>query len=381
MANLWTTNHPRHFWQCQPDPSNEVWQKVIEEAFPVLELDGTQIDIDSILALTLGEARFGQDHWTLSIPKRAYYLLKPILPRALTRILRQIYSHPERADINVQWPIEPRYVNFLWTILAQASQAVPGHELCIKPLWPHDFQFALVLTHDIESNNGQRFVSAVADLEETLGFRSSFNFVPEGYPIDIGLMNDLRQRGFEIGVHGLKHDGRLFNSKKEFLCCAEKINHYLAKFEAVGFRAPLTIRNPEWLQALNIEYDLSFFDTDPFEPIPGGTMSIWPFFTGRFVELPYTLVQDYTMVSVLGETTPKIWLEKVDFIEKYHGMALVNSHPDYLKSKSTWDIYLKFLHNIKHREDVWHALPRDAAAWWRARANGELPASNKNRSD
>ena len=82
------------------------------------------------------------------------------------------------------------------------------------------------------------------------------------------------------------------------------------EFGAVGFRAPLTIRNPEWMQALNIEYDLSFFDTDPFEPIPGGTMSIWPFFTGHFVELPYTLVQDYTLVSVLGEDYPKNMVRK-----------------------------------------------------------------------
>ena len=76
----------------------------------------------------------------------------------------------------------------------------------------------------------------------------------------------------------------------------------------------------------------------PYEPIPGGTMSLWPFFIGHFVELPYTLVQDYTLTSVLGETTPKIWLEKIDFIEKYHGMALSNSHPDYLSQKTNWDV-------------------------------------------
>ena len=79
---------------------------------------------------------------------------------------------------------------------------------------------------------------AVADLEESLGFRSSFNFVPEGYPIDMGLVDELHQRGFEIGIHGLKHDNQSFNSHKEFLRCAEKINHYLTEFEAVGFRAP-----------------------------------------------------------------------------------------------------------------------------------------------
>ena len=87
-------------------------------------------------------------------------------------------------------------------------------------------------------------------------------------------------------------------------------------------------------------------------------MSIWPFFTGHFVELPYTLAQDYTLVSVLGETTPKIWLEKVDFIEKYHGMALVNSHPDYLSQKINWDVYHQFLLAMKNRKGFWHALPR-----------------------
>ena len=34
-----------------------------------------------------------------------------------------------------------------------------------------------------------------------------------------------------------------------------------------------------------MQYDLSFFDTDPFEPIPVGTMSIWPFMLGNFVEI------------------------------------------------------------------------------------------------
>ena len=111
---------------------------------------------------------------------------------------------------------------------------------------------------------------------------------------------------------------------------AKRINAHLKELDAVGFRSPLTMRNPEWMQALEIEYDLSFFDTDPYEPMPGGTMSIWPFILGHFVELPYTLMQDYTLTAVLGETTPRLWLQKVDFIERYHGMALVNTHPDYL---------------------------------------------------
>jgi len=378
MSNLWSANHPRNFWQCELDLSDEIWQKVIINAFPVLGLDRAQPDIDSILALALGEARFGERHWTLSLSKRMYYLLKPLLPRALTRVLRQLYSRPENSNTDISWPIQPRYVNFLWETMAQLLQIIPNKELCIKPFWPQAVRYALVLTHDIESNNGQRFVRAVADLEESLGFRSSFNFVPEGYPIDMNLVDELNRRGFEIGIHGLTHNGKLFDSRKKFELSAERINSYIKDLGAVGFRAPLTIRNPEWMQSLKIAYDLSFFDTDPFEPIPGGTMSIWPFFLGHFVELPYTLVQDHTLTSILQERSPRIWLEKVDFIEAHGGMALVNTHPDYLQNKATWDVYREFLQTIKHRKSIWQALPRDAAAWWRVRANGGLPASGDN---
>jgi hypothetical protein len=42
------------------------------------------------------------------------------------------------------------------------------------------------------------------------------------------------------------------------------------------------------------------------ESIAGGTLSIWFFFMGHFVELPYTLVQDHTLMATLGETTLRL---------------------------------------------------------------------------
>jgi len=171
-----------------------------------------------------------------------------------------------------------------------------------------------------------------------------------------------------VGVHGLKHDGRLFSSKAAFDAGAQRINRYLKQWNAVGFRSPMTHRNPEWMQALEIEYDLSFFDTDPYEPMPGGTMSIWPFMMGRFVELPYTLAQDHTLMVTLAERTPRLWLDKVEFIRRYHGLALLNAHPDYLRVPRRFAIYETFLKSMSERSDYWHTLPREAARWWRARA-------------
>lgn len=368
-ANLWSQNHPRNFWHCHPDPPDEIWQNAIEVSLPILGLDSSSVTLDSFLELSLGESRFGPNHWRLSFPKRMYYILKPLLPRVLTRFLRQHYHNPKQVAKQISWPIEDHYVKFLWNVLAEVLKSVPNVKPA--PLWPDGHRFAFILTHDVEDADGQKFIPAVADLEEEFGFRSSFNFVPERYSIDLGLIDELRQRGFEIGIHGLKHDGKLFSSRKEFEWRAERINKYLREFDAVGFRSPLTHRNPEWMQALNIEYDLSFFDADPFEPIPGGTMNVYPFFIGHFVELPYTLVQDYTLTAVLNQHTPNLWLDKVEFLREVHGMVLLNSHPDYLRSPENFRIYSAFLSAMHIQNDAWHALPRDAACWWRVRT--EVP--------
>lgn len=366
-VNLWSRNTPKNFWQCDPTISEETWGQAVQCAMPTLGLPHPPSDMNELLKLILGEGQFGENHWNLSAARRLYYVLKPFLPRTVTRALRQILHTRHSRDFELGWPIEARYPRFQFEVLRCLLELSGQASIRCCSLWPDGKRFAFVLTHDIETDKGQQFVRHVADLEESLGFRSSFNFVPEGYRVDMELANELHQRGFEVGIHGLKHDGKLFNSRTEFERRVIAINHYLKGFGAVGFRTPLTHRNPEWMQSLDIEYDLSFFDTDPFEPIPGGTMSIWPFFLGRFMELPYTLVQDYTLTSILGETTPGIWLEKVDFIEKYYGMALLNSHPDYLRDGITWDIFREFLTSMKRRNGFWHGLPREAAQWWRDR--------------
>jgi peptidoglycan/xylan/chitin deacetylase (PgdA/CDA1 family) len=375
MANLWSSNHPARFWLCQPDVPDDQWAAAIWRASPVLGLFPQPDDVDQLVSLVLGEGQFGADHWQLSPVKRWYYRLKPFVPRRLTRLLRRFHSSSARGSHPLGWPIAGRYARFQWEVMRQLLIGAGLQSICYRPLWPDGQRFAFVLTHDIETEAGQASVRVVADLDESFGFRSSFNFVLEQYPLDYELIADLRERGFEIGVHGLRHDGKLFDSHAEFTRRAACINAHMKDLGAVGFRSPLTMRNPEWMQALEIEYDSSFFDTDPYEPVPGGTMSIWPFILGRFVELPYTLAQDSTLTFVLGGTTPRLWLEKVAFIESLHGMALVNTHPDYLSHPATWKVYADFLQTMRRRDGYWHALPMEIARWWRVRADGAAGVS------
>ena len=186
--------------------------------------------------------------------------------------------------------------------------------------------------------------------------------------------------GFEGGVDRLNHDGKLYSSRAEFDRRAERINRYLKEWGAVGFRSPAMHHNLEWLKALNIEYDASTFDTDPFEPQPDGVGTIFPFWVARedgtgYVEIPYTLPQDHLLFVLMKEKSIDIWKKKLDWIAEKGGMALINTHPDYMHfgdgkpglEEYPVRLFAQFLEYVKDRYEgrYWHALPREVARFWR----------------
>jgi peptidoglycan/xylan/chitin deacetylase (PgdA/CDA1 family) len=370
IDNLWSKNTPVQFWQVNHEIDPNIWQEAIAKACVHSGLPINRDHIDQVLHYTLGEGRFGKKHWDLSLFNRLYWQIKPILPHQMIQSVRGIVHKTERRLSKRNWPIDDGYICFQWETLRQLLLISGRSSILFKNFWPDHHSYSLVLTHDVETVEGQSYIPQIADLEEKYGFRSSFNIVGDQIPQDMRMLKEIVGCGFEIGLHGWHHNDTLYHSYQNFTEGAKVINESLGKLGAVGFRSPLNLRHPEWMQALNIEYDLSFFDTDPFEPIPGGTMSIWPFRIGHFIELPATLVQDNTLVTLLGETTPRIWLEKVDFLQKYHGMALLNSHPDYLVRRPIWNVYKQFLEEMRDRKGYWNALPRQAASWWRQRMNG-----------
>src|SRR5262249_50640883 len=154
--------------------------------------------------------------------------------------------------------------------------------------WPDNKKFALVLTHDVEGNGGVANCPALMELEAKLGFRSSYNFIPEGdYRVSKQLRQQLVANGFEVGVHDLHHDGKLYSSRIGFAQKAQRINEYLQEWGAVGFRSGFMLHNLDWLGDLNALYDASTFDTDPFEPQPDGVGTIFPFWVNRVRSAEY----------------------------------------------------------------------------------------------
>jgi len=296
-----------------------------------------------------------------------YYALKPLLPKRAWLMARRLYAQRQSARQFPAWPIEPLLVDRLHdrfrAALADGAERVP-----FLHFWPDRKRFAVILTHDVEGSKGVENIPRVLEIERRHGMVSSWNFVAEEYPIPPDVFPSLRAAGCEIGVHGVRHDGSLFRSRASFDQQVPRIHQYMAEWDAVGFRSPSTHRNASWMPELRCSYDSSFPDTSPFEPQPGGCCSIWPYFIGELVELPITMAQDHTMFEVLCESTIKLWEIKSDWLIDNHGLINVLVHPDYLLSDSRLELYDQLLTRLAGRTDGWHALPRDVAAWWRARA-------------
>ena len=90
-----------------------------------------------------------------------YYQIKPLIPRRLQLALRRQMVLRKLPHVRHIWPIGP----------------AAGKRPANWPGWPDNKQFALVLTHDVETGEGLSKVLSLARLEQSLGFRSCFNLV------------------------------------------------------------------------------------------------------------------------------------------------------------------------------------------------------------
>src|ERR1700709_898658 len=95
---------------------------------------------------------------------KIYYQVKPFVPQTLRTAIRRRFALRLRDRVQGTWPIMP------------GSERPPeGWQG-----WPENKEFTLVLTHDVEGPLGLAKCRGLMELELELGFRSSFNFIPEG---------------------------------------------------------------------------------------------------------------------------------------------------------------------------------------------------------
>ena len=303
--------------------------------------------------------------------RRVYYRARPLMPRHAQIWLRRRFASIQARTTFPAWPAETALADFFEFLFGIVS-GIAGVPIPRIATWPYGYSWALVLTHDVEQSEGYAALPAILELERDHGVSSCCYFVPRRYAVDIHHLRSLQAEGFEVGVHGLYHDGRDVSSPGVFKKRLPAIREAAENWGATGFRSPALHRHWELMPLLGFDYDTSYPDTDRYEPMPGGCCSWSPFFIDDLVELPVTLPQDHTLFVILRHRDETVWMEKAELLKARGGMALIDSHPDYLVDPIILGAYQRFVERFAQDALAWRALPRDVSAWWRRRAASRL---------
>jgi hypothetical protein len=306
------------------------------------------------------------------ILRRLYYLIRPVTTLSLRKWVQQFYARNWSKRPFPHWPVDTTVESLCEKLMLLSLEAKGMDRVPFVWFWPSGAQGCVTMTHDVETEAGRNFCAQLMELDDAFGIKASFQIVPEKrYAVSAELIDSIRDRGFEIGIHDLNHDGRLYDNREKFLRRADVINRYGREYGARGFRAGVLYRKPEWYDALDFSFDMSIPNVAPLDPQRGGGCTVMPYFIGDILELPVTTTQDYTLFHLLNEHSIDLWKKQTDLILRKNGLVSFIVHPDYVREAKPRSVYrslLGYLRELRAQENLWFALPSEIDRWWRARS-------------
>lgn len=345
------------------------------------EMADSQMDLDQAvenLRLERYAAKGQAD--SNSLVRKLYYALRPLMPLKVRRILqRRSLSGWEEVAFPL-WPVDATVDDMLASALAGSMRVKGITETPFIWFWPRGYSSCLMMTHDVETAAGRDFCGALMDMADEAGFKSSFQIVPEQrYEVPDTFITGIKERGFEVNLHGLNHDGHLFDSRDEFLRRAGKMREYARKWGARGFRSPVLYHNLDWYPDLPFEYDMSVANVGHLDPQRGGCCTVMPYLIGKVLELPVTATQDYSLFNIIGSHSIDLWKDQMEAITSRNGLLSFIVHPDYVIDEQNLAVYKDLLQHIdvvRAEKKLWCALPGEINDWWRERAGMSLTENN-----
>jgi hypothetical protein len=319
--------------------------------------------------------------WERSL-KAIYYLFRPFLRVKLRRYLQRTRLIGWQSLSFPHWPVDTTVEDLCERWLLSSMKARGIDAVPFIWFWPDGAQGCVAMTHDVETEKGRDFCSELMNLDESFGIKASFQVVPEGrYELPDAFIQAIRDRGFEVNVQDLNHDGNLFRNRTEFRRRAQRINEYAATHAISGFRAAVLYRNLDWYDALCFSFDMSVPNVAHLDPQKGGCCTVMPYFFGETLEIPVTTTQDYMLFHLLNDYSLDLWEEQVRLIIARNGLASFIIHPDYIiepKARNAYRDLLMFLSQLGRERRIWFTLPSEIDGWWRARRKLRVVARHGN---
>src|SRR3989449_10293282 len=134
--------------------------------------------------------------------------------RRHTRCSRDWSSDVCSSDLFPSWPVDWTADRILERLMALSLKAKNAQRIPFIWFWPDGRRSCAMITHDVETEAGLRFSPSLMDIDDSFGIKTSFQIIPEErYSVPQDILNAMRERGFEINVHDLNHDGDLFRER------------------------------------------------------------------------------------------------------------------------------------------------------------------------
>jgi len=322
-----------------------------------------------------GEHTNGNGLKTQALAK-AYYLIRPILPVGVRKYIQKWRLRGWDQLQFPQWPVDRTVDQIFEQVMLLALRSQSADRVPFIWFWPDGANSCAIMTHDVETAMGRDSCGHLMDMDDASGIKAAFEIVPQQrYEVTSDFLKSIRQRGFEIVVHDLNHDGRLFSNREQFLERVASIHAYKEQFGAIGFRAAVLYRKQSWFSALDFAYDMSVPNVAHLDPQRGGCCTVMPYFVGKILELPVTTTQDYTLFHILNDYSINLWKRQIDLIIEKQGLISFIVHPDYIGGDRERNVYralLNHLADLRKERALWITTPGEVNHWWRQRAEMEL---------
>jgi hypothetical protein len=275
-----------------------------------------------------------------------------------------------------RWPVDVSVDQIIESVLVMILGTAKEQSLPFIWFWPEGKQACAVMTHDVETTVGRDFCERLMDVDDSFGIKASFQVVPERrYKVPSSYLDRISQRGFEVNVQDLNHDGHLFDDSAEFQRRRKAINEYADVFKARGFRSAVLYRKIDWLKSLHFEYDMSIPNVAHLDPQRGGCCTVFPYFIEDILEIPVTTTQDYSLFHILRDYSLGLWKQQTSLILEKHGVMNFIIHPDYITEGPEMAVFKNlaaYLAELREKAGVWIPLPRELNDWWRQRSRMQL---------
>jgi peptidoglycan/xylan/chitin deacetylase (PgdA/CDA1 family) len=289
--------------------------------------------------------------------------------------LRMRRAYTERMPISSRLPITYQIVPpWLRSVIASAVGRWMRRSVgrwAAFPMWPIDLSadfledlagcspspFAagptpVVLTHDLDSPEGLRnVVSHFLAEEEEVGARSASFVVPNGWPLEHDLLDEVAARGHEIGIHGYDHSNLTpYLSPEARRSRLRAALPLIERYGVLGYRAPSLVRTRELLRDLGAyyRYDTSIPTSGGLFPVPNnGCASARLFRAEGIVEIPVSMPRDGSL-RFLGHTPEEIyctWVHCAEQISRSGGVVVLLTHCEerFSGNPAMLDVYRRLL--------------------------------------